>query len=268
MKTDELLTLGGNPNFIEGIYNYCDRWCERCTMTHRCLLYASTPNDEEAEQGLSENLAHEMMRQIEQSFELTIDLLNRIATENGIDLEKTTETEESLNEHERIRKEIQKSPLCRLAKEYLDATHQWLEDTDDTSKAKDEELQQAQLLQLPGRNPEQEIVEIKNALDVVHWYYFQINVKLARAQSSRIRNRDWDDEEAEPMQKDSDGSAKVALIGIERSIGALGILLQHLPDQEESILHLLSILDRLRNMTDAEFPEARKFYRKGLDANE
>ncbi|MCB0550950.1 MAG: hypothetical protein KDD19_25495 [Phaeodactylibacter sp.] len=25
---------------IPGIYNYCDRWCERCSFTSRCLLYA------------------------------------------------------------------------------------------------------------------------------------------------------------------------------------------------------------------------------------
>ncbi len=25
---------------VEGIYNYCDRWCERCTYTSRCLNYA------------------------------------------------------------------------------------------------------------------------------------------------------------------------------------------------------------------------------------
>ena len=24
---------------IAGIYNYCDRWCERCTFTSRCAVY-------------------------------------------------------------------------------------------------------------------------------------------------------------------------------------------------------------------------------------
>jgi len=28
MTPDELLSLEDNPNYIEGIYNYCDRWCE------------------------------------------------------------------------------------------------------------------------------------------------------------------------------------------------------------------------------------------------
>lgn len=26
--------------FIVGIFNYCDRWCERCPLTNRCRLFA------------------------------------------------------------------------------------------------------------------------------------------------------------------------------------------------------------------------------------
>ena len=26
--------------FIVGIYNYCDRWCERCTLAGRCRVFA------------------------------------------------------------------------------------------------------------------------------------------------------------------------------------------------------------------------------------
>jgi hypothetical protein len=25
--------------FIVGIYNYCDEWCERCALTHRCRMF-------------------------------------------------------------------------------------------------------------------------------------------------------------------------------------------------------------------------------------
>ena len=264
MTPDESLSLADNPNFIEGIYNYCYRWCERCTMTSRCLVYATTPSDEDIQEGSAEDKKQAMFRQIENSFQLTIDLLNKLATEHGIDLNKGEDSENTLQEHRHLRGKIEKSSLSRLAKEYLDCTHQWLNQSDDFAQAKDRELQQAFIMELPDRNPEQELADLKNALDVVHWYYFQINVKLVRAQASRIRQTEWEDEEA-PAQKDSDGSAKVALIGIERSIGAWGMLLHHFPDQENSILHLLSILERLLHMTETEFPDARGFFRNGLD---
>jgi hypothetical protein len=39
MDTNELKRVTQNPNFITGIYNYCDRWCERCAFTSRCLNF-------------------------------------------------------------------------------------------------------------------------------------------------------------------------------------------------------------------------------------
>ncbi|HET6989713.1 MAG TPA: hypothetical protein VFJ43_00240, partial [Bacteroidia bacterium] len=37
MEPEEILAKAKNPDNIPGIYNYCDRWCERCTFTSRCL---------------------------------------------------------------------------------------------------------------------------------------------------------------------------------------------------------------------------------------
>lgn len=36
------------PDFIEGIYNYCDYICEKCPHTQQCYLYWSEQNPEEA----------------------------------------------------------------------------------------------------------------------------------------------------------------------------------------------------------------------------
>jgi hypothetical protein len=264
MTPDELLSLEDNPNYIEGIYNYCDRWCERCPMTHRCLLYASTPSDENLIEGSVEDLKHAMMRQVEASFTLTIDLLNKIAAERGIDLSDSSKTENPIREHERQRKDADKSALTRQAKQYLDNSKNWFDHCDTVILAKDKEFEQAARMQLPGRDLARETQELKNAMDVIHWYQFQIVVKLVRSQTSRMRQIDWDDD-VEPMPKDSDGSAKVALIGIDRSIGAWGMMLQALPDQEDKILDILKILDRLRRMTEEEFPAARSFKRAGFD---
>lgn len=29
-----------SEGFIDGLYNYCDRWCERCLLTARCRVFA------------------------------------------------------------------------------------------------------------------------------------------------------------------------------------------------------------------------------------
>ncbi len=68
--------------------------------------------------------------------------------------------------------------------------------------------------------------------------------------------------------KDSDGSAKVALIAMDRSIAAWGELHRHFPDAEDDILDLLAHLDRLRRHAEQEFPAARAFVRPGFDDTE
>src|SRR5687768_2257063 len=32
--------MSDEERFIPGIYNYCDRWCERCGFTSRCRVFA------------------------------------------------------------------------------------------------------------------------------------------------------------------------------------------------------------------------------------
>ena len=45
MRRRTLTDLANNPDLISGIYNYCDRWCERCPLTSRCLVYAAEQED-------------------------------------------------------------------------------------------------------------------------------------------------------------------------------------------------------------------------------
>ena len=55
-----------------------------------------------------------------------------------------------------------------------------------------------------------------------------------------------EDEEMAEFPKDSEGTAKVALIAMDRSIGAWGQLLRTFPERETPTLELLVYLDRLR----------------------
>ena len=65
--------------------------------------------------------------------------------------------------------------------------------------------------------------------------------------------------------KDSDGSAKVALIGIDRSMAAWRMMQLSLPDRVESIVPLILQLERLRLRVEKSFPQARDFIRPGFD---
>jgi len=48
MDKDKLIEMAENPDLIPGIYNYCDRWCERCTFTSRCLTFLTEEEKRES----------------------------------------------------------------------------------------------------------------------------------------------------------------------------------------------------------------------------
>ncbi|GAI43511.1 unnamed protein product, partial [marine sediment metagenome] len=96
----------------------------------------------------------------------------------------------------------------------------------------------------------------------IRWYQHQIYVKLCRAASANVRGELAD---FEYSPEDANGSAKVAIIGIERSIAAWGGLLNQFPDQEQSILELLAHLKNLLRRVEEAFQDARSFVRPGFD---
>jgi hypothetical protein len=71
--------------------------------------------------------------------------------------------------------------------------------------------------------------------------------------------------EKDPIQNDSNGKAKVALIAIDRSIAAWGKLSLLLSEKAGGIMPILSHLEALRRHTEQTFPHARDFIRPGFD---
>jgi hypothetical protein len=73
------------------------------------------------------------------------------------------------------------------------------------------------------------------------------------------------DEELKAFPRDSDGSAKIALIAIDRSIAAWSGLREALGEDGDSILDLQAQLAAIRRETEKLFPKARAFIRPGFD---
>ncbi len=65
--------------------------------------------------------------------------------------------------------------------------------------------------------------------------------------------------------KDSDGSAKVALIDIDRSMAAWANMSEHLPELEIDTIKNLVHLNGSRDSVEKTFPGARAFGRPGFD---
>lgn len=86
MNKDDLLKMAQNPNFISGIYNYCDRWCERCQFTSRCLLYA-LEKKESLDASTHDTDNEVFWKKMHEVFEETLEMIMGYAREQGLDLQ-------------------------------------------------------------------------------------------------------------------------------------------------------------------------------------
>jgi len=254
MNKDDFKKIVDNPEMIPGIYNYCDRWCERCAFTSRCSTYAVEEHQfPDKDRDLENNNFWEKLSEI---FQVTMEMIEESAEELGIDL-NDIDTEEFEASEKRTDKIIADSNLTQLSEQYMKGVTSWFEGAKDVLEAKTEALKNNIRIGIES----DEARKITDVQEIISWYQYQIHVKIRRG----LHGKNDFLEEDNDYPKDSDGSVKVALIGIDRSIAAWGRMLSLLPEKEDETLDLLVLLERLRRKTEAEFPQARSFVRAGFD---
>jgi hypothetical protein len=260
MQRRSLTELASNPDLISGIYNYCDRWCERCPLTSRCLVYATEKEDDDSSQ--MHDLTNEAFwHKLGMIFQETREMIAEWAREAGVDLNKPDDEDDPAL-RKRRRQQVDNHPLTRAGRKYANDASDWFREVDQTIGISD--------LRTPGQTREpaeydREAAErLEDAREVIQWYQYQIAVKTMRALSGRLDERN-DEPSEDPWLQDSDGSAKVALIGIDRSIAAWRLVQLALPERDVSIVPLILQLERLRHRIEKAFPYAREFVRPGFD---
>jgi hypothetical protein len=246
---------------IAGIHNYCDRWCERCFFTSRCAVYAAEGEDQTGEQDVRNKAFWERLGQ---NFVKAKDLLEQVAERSGVDLNAIQQDmEETVRKKAAIRKESTSHPLSTLSMEYSEAARQWLKTQPGMLDHLDALKTELTLGVHSHDGAKKETVLIKEALAVIQWYATFIHIKLMRALMGKFDDDGWEDQNG--FQRDFDGSAKIALIAIERSMQAWLELFQILPDREDDFLKILSMLEKLQTLIRKEFPLAEAFIRPGFD---
>lgn len=282
MDKDELIELAGNPNFISGIHNYCDRWCERCQFTSKCAVYAMEQADSDIDDSEARDITNEKFwRKMHERFQLTAELISDWAAKNGVDL-NSIDCEAAIAEHDREMEEAKQDELTQAAHAYADSVDDWF---------KDESIRESAIYDDTTGASESapDDITVADAVDVIRWYQIFIAVKTfwAISGSSSFAGQEVEDEalsfdcfsdEAEDDEDvdydavlmrsakiDSHGSAKVALVAIARSTAAWRSLQISLPEKSDTIQPLLVSLDQLRRSLEARFPRAHEFIRPGFD---
>jgi hypothetical protein len=246
MDRERLKKLAADKRFIAGIYNYCDRWCERCPQTRRCLNFAI--GEEEFSDPQTRDIRNEAFwKKLSGIMGETLEMLREAAEESGIDLESL----DSESDTERIRvsdEAVQGHVISRAAKSYGKMVEDWFRERGEhfflTATVVDDG------------------VNLEEAIEVIRWYQYFIAAKAIRAILGKM------EEEKDGLNEfpsDADGSAKIALIAIDRSIGAWAVIPHHFPLHAEIVLEIISFLDRLGQAIEETFPKARPFIRPGFD---
>jgi hypothetical protein len=263
----ELQPRSTSASFIPGIFNYCDRWCARCPFSERCGIY----DGRQGEGGPSDHdeATIEVTSQIVQrGLEEALLLLQRAGRELGVSIEPDDD-EEAEREQERRRRAVVRHPLAGLAKQYTSLVCHWLRTESAPLRARLERLRTS------GHPPEdllEILAEVEEHLTVIEHDVSLIGMKVSRAVSGALLRRSLrvldarDAGRDDEVQNDENGSAKVALLSIDRSIEAWIGLARHHPDALGTTAALCEWLERLRAAVEAHFPHARKFRRPGFDA--
>lgn len=242
---------------IPAIHNWCDRWCERCVFIERCAVgmvelkrwqKANPMTDEEVWAEVSDN------------FKEALGMLDKMLREAGLDPGAIASQPLPLPDPDL---EVLEKEIWEKGMRYFKSVDAFFKSNQEFIHEKGVEVQQRKDMDLPIDFDA--LSSLSDALDIIRQYAAFISVKARRAISGMDSMHDTDAWGDPPHQSDANGSAKITIITIERSLGAWEILRKNWPEKTDEILDLLIQLSRLRKEIEHLFPDWEKFVRPGFD---
>lgn len=259
---------------ISGIYNYCDRWCEKCAYTTRCLLFK-----QEAEREIKHILQDEdkndpdiLAKDLAEDFKEAFDHIKKFMDEEDEEYEEFRKEdfrpdedddsdvhnegflEEDIDDDERpstYLRNTENALILHSQKMYKD----FYKSYDQISSA------------ITTNTPEDcSLNNLRNSLDILGWYTPQIHVKIKMSYWNKHQlSRATDPEMAEIDREMLNVSSRIAFVGIENCITALKDLQQKNIEPLITIASLLTTTKQIQGLFEEEFPDASGYKRPYFD---
>ena len=259
---------------ISGIYNYCDRWCEKCSYTNRCLLFKQEAeieiklilNDED------KNDPEVLTQDLADYFKEAFDHINKFRAEEDEEFEEFEKDDFDDDEDDEY-DDID----GKLFKQKIDDDERpstFLKNADNPLILHSEKLfkdfyKYYDLLkskfpdELDEKNPQKFLQQNLNTLG---WYTPQIHVKIRMCYWNKHKlSKSKDPEFAEIDEEMLNVSARIAFVGIEKCISALNNLRQQNIVLQSETISLLATIQKIKEMFIAEFPTALTYKRPYFD---
>lgn len=203
--------------FEPGIYNYCDRWCEKCDKTARCFLYYDISGDE--------SNGEDPFESIGKSLAQTHELITAISKAEGIDIALTEEDIAEFEKEEELT-DPHDDPLYIEGSELVMKLHNFIDSVDLIVDDKYE-----------------------NAYESVIWHHTLFMSKLGRA----IWGRKEAKIESGMMRKFSNEDARKSAYVAHRSLkicaDSLDLMSRYLPNDSTVDTLVLSCHDLLNKIS-------------------
>lgn len=219
--------------FIVGIFNYCDRWCERCALTNRCRLFADMA-EIDFEEGNGPLTEPRLLRE-----------RRRLATQM---IELTAEAEELSARHRPKTGE----PFGQLPRD-LEGSMEPDPEVVANADVLRSKLRQLQLSANPA---------VRLAVETIQYFSLFVPMKMMRAFSQVARHGPGD------QQSDANGSGKAALLALERMEAAWRTLIDTSHYSAREAAPFLAEIGRMQRNLGRAVPNARGFVRPGFDEPE
>jgi hypothetical protein len=234
---DRLIARARDPRLIPGIYNYCDGRCRRCPFTQRCLTYLDS-QELQVENGGDRSAADS----VAESLRRTLEMLAEAARRGGV-AEAGTDAEGAAPAVDEAFARHRDEPLAVGAREYGHLA--W-------------RIGRA-IAPIAAARGDQPLIE---AVETIEWFSSMISSKVYRAICGQAE--EW--EEPQEAQTDFNGSAKIALIGIDESRRAWSVLMEEGRATADGVpAQAVRMLAELEAAVRERFPRAMEFVRPGFD---
>ena len=229
----DLQQLARDPAIIKAIHEACDQWCMYCPATKHCLVFRCSD-------GVADTIDWDTSGKTTHGVAAGMVFVRTIAEAEGRRAPPEIDVVLSRGPRGPIVAALS-DPLEHLGRTYMHVAEAYL--------ASRKDVPFEIIYRSGGPTP----------LEVFAWHHTLAPARIFRA----ILNAAEAAAGTEGRHVDALRAAKVALLGIDRSLEALPALAAD--DDDPRLKFLQTHLSRLRNEVEARFPDARAFTREGLD---
>jgi hypothetical protein len=262
--------VGSNTHTIPGIYNYCDRWCEKCKYTNHCSLFLTETqsevdlilsdediNDPDVYSKIVRDSLHKSFNKIlnekdDENIDKYID--DDFSERSFGEDEDLIEDEDDYEDYEEIIAEENKfrnaeHTLIKKSEKFFDDIFAYHE----VNENKFAEMKKTE----DTTNP------FHQSWDTLFWYSPQIHIKIRMCFYSleKLKRDIVNEFETEMMNVNS----RIAYTGMEKIIEALRQLAEIKTEHEQILLLLLNSMTQIKEEFTEIFPEAVTFKRPYFD---